>query len=120
MTRASGSTNRNGMGFVAWLSSDDAVDLRAKSGKPLGRYFPEIIAALKALPEQRFVVDGEIVIGVDGAHSFDDLQMRLHPAESRIRKLASTTPAQLILFDMLAASNGQSILQARLSKGGNC
>ena len=96
------------------FKQDDAVDLRAKSGKPLGRYFPELIAALQALTEQRFVVDGEIVIEVDGALSFDDLQMRLHPAESRIRKLASTTPARLILFDMLAGPDGQSLLEKPL------
>jgi ATP-dependent DNA ligase len=96
------------------FKQDDAVDLRAKSGKPLGRYFPELIAALQALSAQRFVVDGEIVIEVDGALSFEDLQMRLHPAESRIRKLASTTPARLILFDMLAGPDGQNLLEKPL------
>ncbi|TIM50151.1 MAG: ATP-dependent DNA ligase, partial [Mesorhizobium sp.] len=54
---------------------DDAVELRAKSGKPLGRYFPELVATLKELPSRRFVVDGEIVISVDGKFSFDALQM---------------------------------------------
>jgi ATP-dependent DNA ligase len=86
--------------------SGDAVDLRAKSGKPLGRYFPEIVALLRGVGAAQFVVDGEIVIALDGRLSFDALQMRLHPAESRIRKLAAETPARLILFDMLAAPSG--------------
>ncbi|MCA0032162.1 ATP-dependent DNA ligase [Mesorhizobium sp. B263B2A] len=88
------------------------VDLRAKSGKPLGRYFPELIAALSALTATEFVADGEIVI--EGYASFDALQMRLHPAESRIRKLSRETPAQLVLFDMLAAPGGQSLIELPL------
>ncbi|WP_027168542.1 ATP-dependent DNA ligase [Mesorhizobium sp. WSM3224] len=88
------------------------VDLRAKSGKPLGRYFPELIAALSALTATEFVVDGEIVI--EGHASFDALQMRLHPAESRIRKLSRETPAQLVLFDMLAGPGGQSLIELPL------
>ncbi|WP_246691172.1 MULTISPECIES: ATP-dependent DNA ligase [unclassified Mesorhizobium] len=83
-----------------------AVELRAKSGKPLGRYFPEVVAMLRDLEADAFVVDGEIVIEVDGELSFDALQMRLHPAESRIRKLSAATPARLILFDMLASVDG--------------
>ena len=59
-----------------------AVDLRAKSGKPLGRYFPEVVAMLATLTSERFVLDGELVIEVDGRLAFDALQMRLHPAES--------------------------------------
>jgi ATP-dependent DNA ligase len=84
----------------------EAVDLRAKSGEPLGRYFPEIVALLRGVAAAQFVVDGEIVIALDGRLSFDALQMRLHPAESRVRKLAAETPARLILFDMLAAPSG--------------
>src|SRR6185437_649992 len=61
-----------------------AAELRAKSGKPLGRYFPEILALLSERPAPRFVVDGELVIEHEGRISFDALQMRLHPAESRI------------------------------------
>ncbi len=81
----------------------DAVELRAKSGKPLGRYFPEIVAMLAALSADDFVVDGELVIEIGGVAAFAALQMRLHPAESRIRRLSRETPAKLILFDMLAA-----------------
>ena len=85
------------------FKAGDEVELRAKSGKPLGRYFPEVVAMLRDLNAQAFVVDGEITIEVDGSLSFDALQMRLHPAESRIRKLSAETPAKLILFDMLAS-----------------
>jgi ATP-dependent DNA ligase len=86
------------------FKSGDAVELRAKSGKPLGRYFPEMLDALRTAPADDFVLDGELTICRDGALSFAALQDRLHPAESRIRKLAAATPAQLILFDCLAAS----------------
>jgi len=78
-----------------------AVHLQSKSGKPLGRYFPEMVAAVRGAPADRFVVDGELVVPVGGVLSFEALQMRLHPAPSRIRKLAAETPAQLILFDLL-------------------
>jgi ATP-dependent DNA ligase len=92
------------------------VELRAKSGKPLGRYFPEIVALLAGNKAQRFVIDGELVIEIAGRFSFDALQARLHPAESRIRKLATETPAQLILFDILFAPDGRNLLQAPLSE----
>ena len=92
----------------------DAVDLRAKSGKPLGRYFPEIVAMLQALRPHRFVIDGELAIEIDGELSFDALQMRLHPAESRIRRLAKETPAKLIVFDMLVDPAGSSLVEQTL------
>lgn len=88
------------------FKSGDEVDLRAKSGKPLGRFFPEVVALLRELDAAQFVVDGELVIDVDGRLSFDALQMRLHPAASRVRKLAKETPAKLILFDMLVGTDG--------------
>jgi ATP-dependent DNA ligase len=90
--------------------SGDAVELRAKSGKPLGRYFPEVVAALRALPHDNFVLDGELVIEIAGRLAFDALQLRLHPAESRIRRLAQETPAKFVLFDMLAAPGGAPVL----------
>jgi ATP-dependent DNA ligase len=93
----------------------DAVDIRAKSGKPLGRYFPELVNRLRGLAAAQFVVDGEIVIERSGQYSFDALQMRLHPAESRIRKLAAETPAKLILFDVLADANGKVLTGQPLS-----
>ena len=93
------------------FKAGDAVDIRAKSGKPLGRYFPELVELLRGLEAPEFVVDGEIVIELSGAYSFDALQMRLHPAESRIRKLAAETPARLVLFDMLADARGQILTE---------
>ena len=91
-----------------------AVELRAKSGKPLARYFPEIPALLRGLPPSRFVLDGELVISVGGTFSFDALQMRLHPAESRIKKLAVETPAEFIVFDLLATEGAANLLHAPL------
>ena len=80
----------------------EAVELRAKSGKPLGRYFPEVVSLLRGLAADRFVVDGELVIETQGRLSFDALQARLHPAESRIRRLATETPARFVVFDILS------------------
>lgn len=91
-----------------------AVELRAKSGKPLGRYFPEAVAMLEGVAAERFVVDGELAVEIDGRLAFDALQMRLHPAESRIRKLAHETPARLIVFDMLVATDGAVLLDQPL------
>jgi ATP-dependent DNA ligase len=77
------------------------VHLQSKSGKPLGRYFPEVVDTVLSMEADRFVVDGELIIPVGGILSFDALQLRLHPAESRVKKLAAETPAQLMLFDLL-------------------
>jgi ATP-dependent DNA ligase len=98
------------------FKAGSAVELRGKSGKPLGRFFPEVVALLKDVPASRFVADGELVIEIDGRIAFDALQMRLHPAESRIRKLASETPARLILFDMLVDPKGKVIINHPLSE----
>jgi ATP-dependent DNA ligase len=81
------------------------VELQSKGLKPLGRYFPELVELVRGMAANRFVVDGELVIPVGGALSFDALQMRLHPAQSRVRKLAGETPAKIILFDCLAAGD---------------
>jgi ATP-dependent DNA ligase len=94
----------------------DQVDLRAKSGKPLGRYFPEVVAMLIGLKPSRFVIDGELAIPVGDTLSFEALQMRIHPAESRIKKLAVETPAILILFDMLLDPAGNSLIEDPLVK----
>ena len=89
-------------GFRCLIFRDgNEVELQSKAERPLGRYFPEVVEAVRALPAERLVLDGELVIPIDGILSFDALQLRLHPAESRIRKLAATTPAQLMLFDGL-------------------
>jgi ATP-dependent DNA ligase len=103
----------DGFRCLAFRSGDE-VALKAKSGKPLDRFFPDMVAALKALPIDRFVVDGELTIAVDGQPSFEALQLRLHPAESRVRKLAAAHPASLILFDCLLDANGEPLLDAAL------
>lgn len=90
-------------GFRCLVFRDgDAVHLQSKAERPLERFFPEVAEAVRALDPDRFVIDGELIIPIGGALSFDALQLRLHPAESRIRKLAAETPAQLMLFDCLA------------------
>ena len=79
----------------------EEVTLTSKSGKPLGRYFPDVVAVLGALKEKQFLLDGELIIPDGDALSFEELQLRLHPAESRVRKLAAAHPADLMLFDAL-------------------
>lgn len=90
-------------GFRAIVFRDgDEVEIQSKAGQPLARYFPELVAAVKTLRQKQFVLDGEIVVPVAGRLSFDDLLLRMHPAESRIRKLAAATPAHYYVFDLLA------------------
>jgi len=91
----------DGFRCIARREGDD-VTLTSKSGKPLGRYFPDVVAMLAGLDRDRFVLDGELLIAAGDGLSFAALQMRLHPAESRVRKLAAETPAAFMLFDCLA------------------
>jgi ATP-dependent DNA ligase len=105
----------DGFRCLAFRAGDE-VDLRAKSGKPLARYFPEVVDFVRALKPTRFVIDGELAIPTGDTLAFDSLQMRLHPAESRIRKLAAETPAILILFDMLMTPDGRTLLDAPLTE----
>ncbi|HVG25912.1 MAG TPA: ATP-dependent DNA ligase [Thermoanaerobaculia bacterium] len=90
-------------GFRAILFRDgNDIHVQSKAGQPLARYFPEVVEAARALKQKQFVLDGEIVVPVDGRLSFDDLLQRIHPAESRIQKLAEQTPAHYYVFDLLA------------------
>jgi ATP-dependent DNA ligase len=89
------------------------IFLQSKTGQPLARYFPDIVGVLATLSERQIVLDGELVVPVSGALSFDELQLRLHPAASRVQKLAKAHPATYIVFDLLAA-NGQVYLQQPL------
>jgi len=93
----------------------DEVTLTSKSGKPLARYFPEVAEMLRGLKTRQFLLDGELIIPVGDALSFDALQLRLHPAESRVRKLAKETPAELMAFDLLEL-DGKSLAALPLSK----
>jgi ATP-dependent DNA ligase len=90
------------------------VELQARSGKSLSRYFPEMQAAVSALAAKRFVVDGELVIPQGESLSFQALQMRLHPAASRIARLSAATPATLVLFDMLFEVGGVDLMRQPL------
>lgn len=92
------------------------VELQSKSGRSMTRYFPEVVAALAALKAPKFVLDGEIVVPMDGAFSFDALLQRIHPAASRVRKLAAETPALLIAFDLLVGSNGHLLTDKPLDE----
>ncbi|HYP16331.1 MAG TPA: ATP-dependent DNA ligase [Opitutus sp.] len=99
----------DGFRCIAFRDGDD-VDLRSKAGQPLGRYFPELVTAVRAVKAKRFVLDGEIVIPQGEALSFDDLLQRIHPAASRVNKLAAATPAWLVVFDLLADEKGESLV----------
>ena len=87
-----------------------SVELQSKSGQSLTRYFPELVAAIAALKAKQFVLDGEIVIPEGGVFSFDNLLQRIHPAASRVKKLAVETPALLILFDLLVDDKGEKLI----------
>jgi ATP-dependent DNA ligase len=88
----------------------DRIELQSKSGQPLARYFPEVVEHLRSLPARSFVLDGEIVVPVDGRLSFDDLLQRIHPAASRIARLSQERPAALIVFDLLVDAAGKSLV----------
>lgn len=104
----------DGFRCLAWRAGDE-VEIFAKSGNSLGRYFPEIIEALRAAPVTPFVLDGELTIPVGETLSFEALQLRLHPAPTRIRRLASETPALFILFDRLLDETGEDLTGAPLT-----
>jgi ATP-dependent DNA ligase len=90
-------------GFRCLAFRDGAgIYLQSKAGQPLARYFPDIVDAIGKLSARNFIVDGELAIPVGGALSFDELQLRLHPAASRVQKLAKAHRAILIVFDLLA------------------
>jgi ATP-dependent DNA ligase len=94
---------------------DQRVRLQSKSGQPLERYFPELVESLRHLSARRFVLDGEIVVPINGRLSFDELLQRIHPAESRIRKLAAAHPAMLIVFDLLVETTGAALVEQSLA-----
>jgi ATP-dependent DNA ligase len=92
----------------------DKIDLMSKAGKPLARYFPDLVETLRAVKAKRFVLDAEIVIPHDGSLSFDELLLRIHPAKSRVMKLAEESPATLIAFDLLVDAKGKSLVKETL------
>ena len=86
------------------------VDLRSKAGQPFNRYFPEIVDAVAKIAVARCVLDGELVVPDAGGLSFDELLMRIHPAASRVQKLAREHPALYIVFDLLVDENGRALV----------
>jgi ATP-dependent DNA ligase len=92
------------------------VELQSKSGQSLTRYFPELVAAARQLKAKTFVLDGEIVVPDDGAFSFDALLQRIHPAKSRVQRLAKETPGLLIGFDLLAGTGGKPLIEHPLAE----
>lgn len=105
----------DGFRCLAFRDGDD-VELQSKSGETLTRYFPEIVEALKRAPAKKFVTDGELLIVTGETADFDALLQRIHPAESRVRKLARETPASYVIFDLLVENASplyEQPLQAR-------
>jgi ATP-dependent DNA ligase len=97
-------------GFRTILRRDGGkIELQSKSGQSLTRYYPELVEAAARIKAKQFVLDGEIVVPEGKAFSFDNLLQRIHPAASRVAKLAKETPALLIVFDLLADQNGKSL-----------
>ena len=104
-------------GFRCLVFRDgEQVTLQSKAGKPLTRYFPDVVEAVSALNAERFVLDGEIVVPRGSAFSFDDLLQRIHPAKSCIAKLARETPALLIVFDLLTDERDKPLRKLPLSE----
>src|SRR3954447_21584229 len=91
----------DGFRTIVFRDGDD-VYLQSRNGKPMNRYFPEVIPQVQALPGQRLVLDGELIVVVDGVQEFDLLGQRIHPAKSRVEMLAERTPAAFVAFDLLA------------------
>jgi ATP-dependent DNA ligase len=96
--------------------SGDRIELQSKSGQPLGRYFPDIVSALESVRAKEFVLDGELAIPVTGELSFNELQLRLHPAASRVNMLAAKHPALYIVFDLLTGDLPNLPLRERRKK----
>jgi ATP-dependent DNA ligase len=90
--------------------SGAAIELKSRQGRPLGRYFPELVAALAGIDSEPWTIDGEILLAVDGRFDFQALMGRLHPAESRVRELAARLPASFVAFDLPFAA-GQSLCE---------
>jgi ATP-dependent DNA ligase len=103
----------DGFRCLVFRNERDVV-LQSKSGRSLTRYFPDLVEAALALKAEAFVLDGEIVVPRNGTFSFDDLLQRIHPAPSRVKKLAAETPALLIVFDLLANAAGRRLIHLPL------
>ena len=94
----------------------EEVELQSKAEKPLTRYFPELVDALRNLKAKQFVLDGEIIIAVDGEPSFDELLQRIHPAASRVKMLSEQYPCLFIVFDLLVNEQGADLTRKPLEQ----
>src|SRR5262249_4894643 len=99
----------DGFRCLAFRDGGD-VKLQSKSGRPLNRYFPEMAVVRDSVRAAAFVLDGELAVPADRGFSFDALLQRIHPAASRVKKLAEETPAIFIAFDLLAGDDGRSLI----------
>ena len=98
----------DGFRTIVFRDGDD-VHLQSRNGKPMNRYFPEIAPQIADLAADRVVLDGEMIVVVDGVQEFDLLSQRIHPAASRVERLSKETPAGFVAFDLL----GQRIHPAK-------
>jgi len=105
----------DGFRCVAFRSGGQ-IELQSKAGQPLTRYFPEIVDCLKSSRATKFVLDGELIVPVNGKLSFDDLLQRIHPAASRVSMLAKKTPAHYVVFDLLVNEHGSSVVSRTLEE----
>src|SRR5215469_14202802 len=97
-------------GFRALIFRDgDQIEIQSKSRQPLARYFPEVVERLHSLAPDKFVLDGELMVQIGDELSFDALLQRIHPAQSRVDRLAAETPARLVVFDLLANERGEDL-----------
>jgi ATP-dependent DNA ligase len=94
----------------------EIVHLQSKAGQPLARYFPEIVEAVRALTAKQCVLDGELLVQLGNELSFDALLQRIHPAESRVKRLAKETPARYIVFDLLVDERGRDLTKEQLER----
>jgi ATP-dependent DNA ligase len=94
----------DGFRTVVFRDGDD-VHLQSRNGKPMNRYFPEVVPQVLTLADRRIVLDGELIVVVDGVQEFDLLGQRIHPAKSRVEMLAAETPAAFVAFDLLAVGD---------------
>ena len=104
-------------GFRCLVFRDgDRIELQSKAGQPLTRYFPELVEDIRRIKAEKLVLDSEIVVPVERTFSFDALLQRIHPAQSRVNKLARETPALLIAFDLLLDGEGKPLIDLPLSE----
>ena len=102
-------------GFPCLVFRDgDRIELQSKAGQPLTRYFPELVEDIRRIKAEKLILDSEIVVPVERTFSFDALLQRIHPAQSRVNKLARETPALIIAFDLLLDGEGKPLIDLPL------